>query len=219
MWSGAIITPMLPCQTLISSGRNMHLNSRLRWVDNVETKKQGILSAAHALLCDTFTFAAHTHKQQTSRKTQNIKMKTDATLSNMTPAFPQLLGHTGTLTTFVIITGVSPHSGLRVIRPGPPSQTILCLLTSPVLRNTGTRSLKSSGLWISNVWARLSLLTLITRGRPSLSPPSVSSHVLTLLLSQAPAGPRITHQTRSPGSVTLSHSAASRPEDFTQKRK
>ena len=66
---------------------------------------------------------------------------------------------------------------------------------------------------------RLSLLTLITRGRPSLSPPSVSSHALPLLLSQAPTGPRITHQTRSPGSVTPSHSAASRPEDFTQQRK
>ena len=37
---------------------------------------------------------------------------------------------------------------------------------------------------------RLSLLTLITRGRPSLSPPSVSSHALALLLSQAPTGPR-----------------------------
>ena len=66
---------------------------------------------------------------------------------------------------------------------------------------------------------RLSILTLINRGRPSLSPPSVSSHALPLLLSQAPTGPRITHQTRSPGSVTPSHSAASCPEDFTQKRK
>ena len=66
---------------------------------------------------------------------------------------------------------------------------------------------------------RLSLLTLITRGRSSLSPPSVSSHALPLLLSQAPTGPHITHQTRSLGSVTPSHSAASCPEDFTQKRK
>ena len=77
-------------------------------------------------------------------------MKVDATLSNMTSAFPQLLGHTGTLTTFVIITGVSPHSGLRVIRPGPPSQTVLCHMSldhiSHVLQNTGTGSLKSSGL-------------------------------------------------------------------------
>ena len=47
---------------------------------------------------------------------------------------------------------VSPHSGLR---PGPLSQTVLCLLISPVpvLWNTGTGSLKSCGLWISNVRA------------------------------------------------------------------
>ena len=50
---------------------------------------------------------------------------------------------------------------------------------------------------------RLSLLALITRGRTSLPPPSVSSHALSLLISQAPTGSRITFQTRSPGSVTL----------------
>ena len=122
----------------------MRLYSQLRWVDNVKGSNS-------CLLCSTF--AAHAHKQQTSHTTQDKKMKVDATLSNMTSAFPQLLGHTGTLTTFVIITDVSPHSGLRVIRPGPPSQTVLCLLISPVLRNTGTGSLKSSGLWISNVRA------------------------------------------------------------------
>ena len=95
----------------------MRLYSQLRWVDNVKGSNS-------CLLCSTF--AAHAHKQQTSHTTQDKKMKVDATLSNMTSAFPQLLGHTGTLTTFVIITGVSPHSGLRVIRPGPPSQTVLC---------------------------------------------------------------------------------------------
>ena len=58
-------------------------------------------------------------------------MKVDATLSNMTSVFPQLLGHTGTLTTFVTTMGVSPHSGLRVIRPGPPSQ-YLCRVSPQI---------------------------------------------------------------------------------------
>ena len=50
-------------------------------------------------------------------------MKTDATLSNMTPAFPQLLGHTGTMTTFVIITGVISQiqQALNIECPGPVS--------------------------------------------------------------------------------------------------
>ena len=73
-------------------------------------------------------------------------MKVDATLSNKTSVFPQLLGHTGTLTPLVIITAVSPHSGLWVIKPGSPSQTVLCLLISPLLRNTGTGTFNASRL-------------------------------------------------------------------------
>ena len=164
------------------------------------------MSAAHALLWDTFTFAAHTHKQQTSRKTQNIKMKMDATLSNMTPAFPQLLGHTGTLTTFVIITGVSPHSGLRIIRPGPPSQTVLCLLISPVLRNTGTGSLKSSRLCILNVRApSLTSHSDHTRQTQSLSSLCLKSRLASPTLTSTDRASHHTpdHQTRSRGSVTL----------------
>ena len=148
-------------------------------------------------------------------------MKADATLSSMTSVFQKLLGDTGTLTTLVIITNVSQ------CHPTPDSDLVLCLKPScvssyrpcpcyetpaPDLSNPAVSEYRMSG-------PRLSLLTLITRGRPSLSPPSVSSHALPLLLSQAPTGPRITHQTRSPGSVTPSHSAASRPEDFTQQRK
>ena len=122
----------------------MRLYSQLRWVYNVKGRNS-------CLLCSTF--AAHARNQQTSHTTQDKKMKVDATLSNMTYAFPQLLGHMGTLTTSVIIMGVLPHSGLLVIRPGPPSQTVLCLLISPMLRNTVTGYLKSSGLWITNVQA------------------------------------------------------------------
>jgi len=120
-------------------------------------------------------------------------MKVDATLSNMTSAFPQLLGHTGTLTTFVIITDVSPtpdsgssdlvlHLKLSCVSSYRPYSETL----APDLSNPAGSEYRMSG-------PRLSILTLINRGRPSLSPPSVSSHALPLLLSQAPTGPRITH--------------------------
>ena len=98
---------------------------------------------------------------------------------------------------------VSPHSDLVLrLKPSCVSSYRPCYETpAPDLSNPAVSEYRMSG-------PRLSLLTLITRGRPSLSPPSVSSHALPLLLSQAPTGPRITHQTRSPGS-----------KDFTQKRK
>ena len=99
------------------------------------------------------------------------------------------------------------------LKPSCVSSYRLCSETpAPDLSNPAGSEYRMSG-------PRLSLLTLVTRDRPSLSPPLVSSHASPLLLSQAPTGPRITHQTRSPGSVTPSHSAASRPEDFTQQRK
>ena len=99
-------------------------------------------------------------------------MKADATLSSMTSVFQKLLGDTGTLTTLVIITNVSQ------CHPTPDSDLVLCLKPScvssyrpcpcyetpaPDLSNPAVSEYRMSG-------PRLSLLTLINRGRPSLSP-------------------------------------------------
>ena len=145
--------------------QNMWLYSRLRWVDNVKGRNS-------CLLCSTF--AAHTHKQQTSHKTRDKKMKVDATLSNITSAFPQLLGHTGTLTTLVITTDLLPHSRLRVSDLALCLKSCLCLLISPVLRHCG--QYRKSG-------PCLSLLTLLIPVRPGLPSPSVSSHAYPALTS------------------------------------
>ena len=69
MWSGAIITPMLPCQTSISSGRNMHLNSRLRWVDNVETRN--IVCCACAAMGYIYICRTHTQTTDFSQDTEH----------------------------------------------------------------------------------------------------------------------------------------------------
>ena len=82
---------------------------------------------------------------------------------------------------------------------------VLCLLIAPMLRNTSTGSLKSSGLRISNVRAP-SLTSHSDQPRQTQSLPSLCLQLRlaspTILL-QALTGPRITHHTRSPGSVTL----------------
>ena len=117
----------------------------------------------------------------------------DATLSNMTSAFPQLLRHTGTLTTLVIITNVSQ------CHPTPDSDLVLCLKPScvssyrpcpcyetpaPDLSNPAVSEYRMSG-------PRLSLLTLINRGRPSLSP------LPSLCLQSRLASPTLTSTNRA----------------------
>ena len=144
-------------------------------------------------------------RAQTKDFSHNSGQKDEEGCNSFKYYFPHLPGHRGTLTTLVVITtGVSPHSGLWVIRPGPPSRT-LCLVSScstraPKHRHRNSKIQRYPEYRMSG---RLSLLTLLNRGRPSLSPPSVSSYTSPLLLLQTPTGPRITHQTRSPGSVTL----------------